>query len=79
MFVLVPDVTEQEVDPTVRQRDFIGSVGIRYGSVRIPVYFLVGDIDARQRFMSFCVIDMSLHCLPECGSGEKQQNKNQDI
>ena len=47
LFVLVPDVTEQEVDPTVRQRDFIGSVGIRYGSVRIPVYFLVGDVDAR--------------------------------
>ena len=72
MLVFVSDVTEQEVDPTVRQCDFVGSVGIRYGSVRIPVYFLVGDVDTRQRFMSFCVIDVSFHRLSECGSGENQ-------
>ena len=71
MFVLVPDVTEQEVDPTVRQRDFIGSVGIRYGSVRIPVYFLVGDVDARERFMGFRIINVPFHHLSECGPGEK--------
>ena len=72
MFVFVSDVAEQEVGLAVRQCDFVGSVGIRYGSVRIPVYFFVGDVDTRQRFMGFCVIDVSFHRLPEYGSGENQ-------